>query len=83
MPFRISQHEPENQMSIFNLSVVFGPTLLNPPTALALTSGPQVNGHLNGLGAGSQMNDMATWQNKAIETVLEHFVDIFVDESDD
>jgi len=65
---RIVQHEPQNSMSIGNLAIVFGPTLF-PATA------PHgVNGQDGLVGA--------TIQNKAIETILEHYTDIFVDESE-
>jgi Rho GTPase-activating protein RGD1 len=86
---RISQHESENQMSISNLSIVFGPTLLNPPSqgGMAMTSngpgGQTVNGQTANGGANtSQIGDNAHWQNRAVETILEHYVDIFVDESE-
>ncbi|KAF8587871.1 RhoGAP-domain-containing protein, partial [Ramaria rubella] len=64
---KISLHEPENQMGISNLAIVFGPTLF---------------GVSNGAGSGAA-NGMAdaTLQNKAVETILEHYADIFVDES--
>lgn len=92
-------------MSITNLSIVFGPTLLSPPphTALATPNGPatpqqQINQlQLNGLSTPktngstpppqgsipSNVSDNALWQNRAVETILEHFVDIFIDENED
>ncbi|KAG8919030.1 hypothetical protein FRC00_011827 [Tulasnella sp. 408] len=61
-------------MSPYNLSVVFGPTLLGPsPTAAANNDGQP--------GGGTTLQDMH-WQCKAIETILEHYTDIFVDESE-
>ncbi|EPQ56726.1 RhoGAP-domain-containing protein [Gloeophyllum trabeum ATCC 11539] len=44
---------------------------------LAIVFGPT----LFGQNASGQMAD-ASWQNKAIETILEHYADIFVDEAD-
>jgi hypothetical protein len=65
---KIVQCEAQNSMSIGNLAIVFGPTLF-PATA------PHgVNGQDGLVGA--------TIQNKAIETILEHYTDIFVDESE-
>ncbi|KAI9440763.1 RhoGAP-domain-containing protein [Lactarius indigo] len=65
---KIVQNEAQNSMSIGNLAIVFGPTLF--PT----TAPNGVNGQ-DGLAG-------ATIQNKAIETILEHYTDIFVDESE-
>ncbi|KAH9045994.1 RhoGAP-domain-containing protein [Lactarius hengduanensis] len=65
---RIVQNEAQNSMSIGNLAIVFGPTLF--PTTVP----NGVNGQ-DGLAG-------ATIQNKAIETILEHYTDIFVDESE-
>ncbi|KAN0128775.1 hypothetical protein V8E53_013362 [Lactarius tabidus] len=65
---RIVQNEAQNSMSIGNLAIIFGPTLF--PT----TAPNGVNGQ-DGLAG-------ATIQNKAIETILEHYTDIFVDESE-
>lgn len=84
MPSRISQLESENQMSISNLSIVFGPTLLGAPPATAMAnSGQPMNGNGNGpVVNAASMGDNAHWQNRAIETILEHYIDIFVDEGD-
>ncbi|KAI0294306.1 RhoGAP-domain-containing protein [Multifurca ochricompacta] len=65
---KIVRCETQNAMSIGNLAIIFGPTLF-PPT---VPNG--VNGQ-DGLAG-------ATIQNKAIETILEHYTDIFVDESE-
>lgn len=51
-------------MSIVNLAIVFGPTLFGQGQ-------PGMNG--NG------MLD-ASFQNKAVETILKHYTDIFVEE---
>jgi len=85
--YRITQHESENQMSISNISIVFGPTLLNgPPGTMSMANGAGQagNGQVNGMGAANaaHIGDNAHWQNKAIETVLEHYVDIFVDDAE-
>lgn len=70
----VLEHKERNGMSPYNLSVVFGPTLLGPsPTAAANADGQP--------GGGTTLQDMH-WQCKAIETILEHYADIFVDESE-
>ncbi|GJJ11509.1 hypothetical protein Clacol_005742 [Clathrus columnatus] len=61
---KITKYEAENQMSISNLAIVFGPTLF---------------GSISGSNGATGMAD-TTWQNKAIETILEHYMDIFVEE---
>ncbi|KAI0028320.1 GTPase activating protein [Vararia minispora EC-137] len=58
---KIAQYQSENQMSVSNLAIVFGPTLFSQSQ-------------------GTQVDPML--QNKAIETILEHYTDIFVDESE-
>ncbi|EMD38795.1 hypothetical protein CERSUDRAFT_133320 [Gelatoporia subvermispora B] len=63
---RIVLHEAHNAMSVQNLAIVFGPTLFGQS---------QANGQMNGMAD-------ASLQNKAIETILEHYTDIFVDEGD-
>ncbi|KAF9244101.1 Rho GTPase activation protein [Melanogaster broomeanus] len=68
---RISQCEAVNSMSIQNLAIVFGPTLFGQ-----IYGNGSATGHANG-----GMAD-AAFQNKAIETILEHYTDIFVDESE-
>ncbi|KAG6907142.1 hypothetical protein DXG01_010361 [Tephrocybe rancida] len=69
--YRINQNSPVNAMSMQNLAIVFGPTLFG---VLPVSAGHQ--GQANG-----GMAD-ATLQNLAIETILNHYNDIFVDESD-
>ncbi|KAG8930277.1 hypothetical protein FRC02_004410 [Tulasnella sp. 418] len=74
---KIREKEATNQMSVMNLSIVFGPTLLGPPP----TSTP--GGGMNGSPApGTTLQDM-NWQCRAIETILEHYTDIFVDENEE
>ncbi|KAJ7603645.1 Rho GTPase activation protein [Roridomyces roridus] len=67
---RINQHAAENSMSVQNLAIVFGPTLFGQKKAT------QANGS-----DGGGMAD-ANHQNQAIETILMHYTDIFVDESE-
>ncbi|KAI0675918.1 GTPase activating protein [Trametes maxima] len=66
---KIVQHEAQNSMSVQNLAIVFGPTLFGQGQ-------PGINGQLNGMAD-------ASLQNKAVETILEHYTDIFVDEGED
>ncbi|KAH9931810.1 GTPase activating protein [Fomitopsis serialis] len=65
---KIVEHEAENAMSVQNIAIVFGPTLFGQMV-------PGMNGQLNGMAD-------ASLQNKAIETILEHYTDIFVDENE-
>ncbi|TFY79014.1 hypothetical protein EWM64_g4999 [Hericium alpestre] len=67
---KIVQHEAENSMSISNISIVFGPTLLGQGMMANVSNG-QNGGMVD-----------PTLQNKAIETILEHYTDIFIDESE-
>ena len=62
---RVTQHESDNSMSIVNLAIVFGPTLFGQGQQAAMN--------------GNAMLD-ASWQNKAVETILKHYTDIFVEE---
>ncbi|KZV59915.1 RhoGAP-domain-containing protein [Peniophora sp. CONT] len=64
---RIAQHADANQMSVGNLAIVFGPTLFGSPA---------------GAGQGSGGGGELVLQNKAIETILEHYADIFIDEGE-
>lgn len=86
---RIAQYEAQNSMSIGNIAIVFGPTLF-PATA------PHgVNGQDGLVGATIQnkvcqfrfdpeKSFLRCWLYfQAIETILEHYTDIFVDESED
>ncbi|KAI0642328.1 GTPase activating protein [Trametes meyenii] len=66
---KIVQHEAQNSMSVQNLAIVFGPTLFGQGQ-------PGINGQLNGMAD-------ASLQNKAVETILEHYTDIFVDEGEE
>ena len=84
---RIVQQEAQNSMSIGNLAIVFGPTLF-PATA------PHgVNGQDGLVGATIQNKVRQSpypeerflkvgHAFQAIETILEHYTDIFVDESE-
>ncbi|KAF4610559.1 hypothetical protein D9613_006706 [Agrocybe pediades] len=64
---RINQHASDNSMSMQNLAIVFGPTLFGQ--------------HASANGQGGVMADQSL-QNTAIETILNHFTDIFIDESE-
>ncbi|KAF7309814.1 hypothetical protein MIND_00353300 [Mycena indigotica] len=64
---RINQHAAENSMSIQNLAIVFGPTLF---------------GQMRPTEGGAIPMPDTTNQNLAIETILTHYTDIFVDESE-
>ncbi|KAI0793754.1 GTPase activating protein [Fomes fomentarius] len=66
---KVVQHEAQNQMSVQNLAIVFGPSLFGQGQ-------PGLNGAINGMAD-------ASLQNKAVETILEHYTDIFVDEGDE
>lgn len=59
---KVRSHEATNSMSVSNLAIVFGPTLLGPPPEDSM----------------AVLQDMQ-WQCKAIETILEHYAEIFVD----
>ncbi|CAO1637231.1 unnamed protein product [Parajaminaea phylloscopi] len=93
---RIRSCEQLNQMSASNLAIVFGPTLLNPPPAGMVfpnqpgAGGEGGTGHANGgvdegeheSGAsGGALQDMA-FQSKAVETILIHYADIFLEEEE-
>ncbi|TDL24106.1 GTPase activating protein [Rickenella mellea] len=71
---KITQFEVQNSMSIQNVAIVFGPTLFGLPSP-GMPGGP---GQTNGAPA---MAD-AAHQNKAVETILEHYSDIFIDDSE-
>jgi len=79
---RISKNANENNMSISNLAIVFGPTLLNAPPNTAHANPSQQNGNTNGSTPPTNMSDNAHWQNRAIETILDHYEDIFIDENE-
>ncbi|KAI0308828.1 GTPase activating protein [Amylostereum chailletii] len=62
---RITQFEAQNSMSISNLAIVFGPTLFS-------------QGFTNANGQSLTVDP--TLQNKAVETILDHYTDIFVED---
>ncbi|KDR67998.1 hypothetical protein GALMADRAFT_257554 [Galerina marginata CBS 339.88] len=64
---RINQHSAENSMSMQNLAIVFGPTLFGQQASIN--------------GQGGVMVDQS-FQNTAIEMILNHYTDIFIDESE-
>lgn len=61
---KVRSEESVNQMSVSNLAIVFGPTLLSPPPGLAESgaAGP----------GGVHLQDMS-FQCKAVETILEKY----------
>lgn len=65
-------HEPANMMTAQNMSIIFGPTLFGQ-----IMPGINVNGGMND--AGASIIDLS---NLAIETILKHYNDIFVDDSE-
>ena len=76
----------ENQMGISNLAIVFGPTLFG------ISGGGAGTGAANGMADATWQNkacfyllnirtSQLTKQLQAIETILQHYADIFVDES--
>lgn len=78
----VSQHSAENSMSNSNLSIVFGPTLFGLQAA--------TNG---GVMSDASYQNLVTFHplfylqadipfDKAIETILNHYVDIFIDENE-
>ena len=62
---KVKQRHENNSMHTSNLAIVFGPTLLNPPPEEAAK--------------GTALADMQ-YQCKAIETILENYAAIFVEE---
>ncbi|EJU03697.1 RhoGAP-domain-containing protein [Dacryopinax primogenitus] len=68
---KVQQHSDVNQMRISNLSIVFGPTLLGPPL-----------GGMPGVESGAAITDHQ-WQSRAVETILEHYLDIFVEDGEE
>ncbi|TFY53332.1 hypothetical protein EVJ58_g9509 [Rhodofomes roseus] len=84
---KIVEHEAENAMSVQNLAIVFGPTLFGQML-------PGMNGQLNGMADAGLQNKSLTGAfsllphfarrafTQAIETILEHYTDIFVDDNE-
>lgn len=68
---RVVQHQDQNSMDIKNIAIVFAPSLFGAPGLPGAT-------HIeNGTNPGT-VSDVGI-QQKAIETILEHYVDIFVE----
>ena len=67
-----------NQMSASNLAIVFGPTLLSPPPS----GYEDASGNANGGGGAMQIHDMS-FQCRAVETILDKYREIFVDEGEE
>ncbi|SPO31065.1 related to GTPase-activating protein beta-chimerin [Ustilago trichophora] len=74
---KVKSLEHLNQMSASNLAIVFGPTLLSPPPSGYDDGSGQANG-----GGGIQIHDMS-FQCRAVETILDKYREIFVDEGEE
>ncbi|GAA5833122.1 hypothetical protein JCM11251_006522 [Rhodosporidiobolus azoricus] len=80
---KIAQNEHQNQMSVSNLAIVFGPNLLGAPPAHLAAHYPPPPSSSASEGEGTQpsgggLADMQ-WQSKCIETILKHYQEIFVE----
>lgn len=62
---RVREQEKINQMSASNLAIVFGPTLFRQPPE---GGGPE----------GMSMQDLMSFQCRAVETILLKYEEIFV-----
>lgn len=95
---RVRGAEDVNQMSASNLAIVFGPTLLGPPPKGMVfdnqddanhsatgeggaEDGAAGGGAEDGEGSGGALADMAH-QSKAVETILVHYRDIFLEDDE-
>ena len=92
---KVVQHEAQNAMSIQNLAIVFGPTLFGQSMATPAGSNGQMNG-VPSIADASYQNKVSLSSCRcfpihsililqslqAIETILEHYTDIFVDENE-
>ncbi|KAM0786281.1 hypothetical protein ACM66B_001761 [Microbotryomycetes sp. NB124-2] len=81
---KVRQHESVNQMSCTNLAIVFGPNLLGapPPTATGAGSLQQQQQQQQQQQNGSSTLADMQWQCKVIETILQHYAEIFLDDSE-
>ena len=72
-------HQEYNKMSVQNLGIVFGPTLMGSPTVNGPnpTSIPQVISSPIPQNDGVGLNDMG-WQCRVVETILMNYHAIFV-----
>jgi len=68
----VVHNQDQNSMDIKNIAIVFAPSLFGAPGL------PGATHHTNGTNPGT-VSDVGL-QQKAIETILEHYVDIFVEE---
>ncbi|PWY98116.1 RhoGAP-domain-containing protein [Testicularia cyperi] len=74
---KVKSLEHVNQMSTSNLAIVFGPTLLSPPPAGYGADGQDGAPAQNG----GMIHDMS-FQCRAVETILDKYREIFVDETE-
>ncbi|CAG8505076.1 27620_t:CDS:10 [Racocetra persica] len=90
---KIVQNQEKNKMSVQNLGIVLGPTLMGSPVVTAISNPVSSSGLSSGLSLqnpnmalssplsnvsdGGGLNDMG-WQCKVVETILDNYLAIFV-----
>lgn len=74
---KVIEQQAVNSMTVYNLALVFGPTLFG--TNMMANGHPPMNGGPSPGGAAAGIGDVGA-QNKAIETILDRYKDIFVEE---
>lgn len=72
----VASHAETNQMTAANLAIVWGPTLCRPPLDSGSGAAPGDPAQLDRLSE-------TPLQNRAVETIIEYFRDIFVHDDDD
>jgi hypothetical protein len=80
---RIRRKESVNQMSISNLSIVFGPTLLGAPPEQGGLNLEHMSYQCKVCLPSSLQSDVQGADGQAIETILEKYSEIFVEEEDE
>ncbi|PWN33120.1 RhoGAP-domain-containing protein [Meira miltonrushii] len=78
---KIRAQESINQMGASNLAIVFGPTLLSPPPQSQGTGTSSDSDTMGNSVGNAHLQDMS-FQCKAVETILERYEAIFVDEGE-